>query len=983
MESKYKKTFKNFTFHGVIINAYINEKNEVKKESYHPKKDLYNDVKHYYKNIYCKGILTEPNSISINCSNLTTIDIDDPVKCDIIDKLLKDCNFIIKTRKGYHFYFNKDLNNLPRNYRSISKIADINLDNLFFSFEYKNKDNNEIYKYEIIKNEELNDIPKYAINWINNLINIEGYIKKNNKLDNNKLDKNKNNIVIKPDIVIDNIDIDKMDIIYNIFYENKYFDNFESWRKVAYMSKHLNNSNKSFKLFHKYSKNALNYKNIEDCIKCFYTDKYDLNFNINGVLYLCYELNPKQYKKIQFINKSFFEKDFNYIKYKYLYNDETKQIFDNWITDFKCLMCKSQYGTGKTYTFKKIIDSYKLEKILFITYRQSLAYSFKDELKEKYNFAMYLDISKDEYLKQNRLIIQLDSIHKLDNIGYRDDYLLNQDNIPKYDLIVMDEIEGILNHLSFKKIDQFYIYNVLSRLLNKSNKILCLDGDLCDRSYDFIYNLGIDYKIYINEYKTTKKHYILTNDTNDFNNKIMEKLNEGKKIVLCCMSKNETELYYELFKNNYKCIIHNSISKNKDILLNVNKHWADIDILIYSPTVEAGIDFNIEYFDCLFTTISNMSCSIRAFLQMMNRIRHYADNKIYCNVPKNIKMKTNDILMNYNLMKNSKWKNIENNGLTNILIYNDVEKYNSFHFTISYLIYKITEKGHTYEIQTKNKFIKKDEEEYEGEKITGKDLLISNMLNTNDNILCENMTIEDEKEYYKNIKDEIKLLINKQKLNNELTRDENFKLLKYIYIINFLNPKVDEKFLKTNLYNLDILRNFKNINTYNNNIDNTKYLDKIEQQKLNKVKELFNILNYDINNFEINKINNITEYTIDEIMKKKLINFLNDKNNKIILNIKNDLFFTYKNYLKKISEIISNYGYFLENTRKKITEEGKRKNITIIKNIIKKKFIQDYLINKSKLKNKNLEYEPEFIEDKNIIYYNGVDLAEIIKALDA
>ena len=63
---------------------------------------------------------------------------------------------------------------------------------------------------------------------------------------------------------------------------------------------------------------------------------------------------------------------------KYIYTDENKYIFDEFVKSPSVIAISSPYGTGKTYTFKKLIPNF--EKILFISYTQSLAQSLYSEL---------------------------------------------------------------------------------------------------------------------------------------------------------------------------------------------------------------------------------------------------------------------------------------------------------------------------------------------------------------------------------------------------------------------------------------------------------------------------------------------------------------------------------------------------------------------------------------------------------------------------
>ena len=89
------------------------------------------------KPIYNKETKTniDPNGISIltEKSGLSIIDVDKPNDCPILDKLLTDCQWIHKTRKGYHFIFKK--NDLQRNKQC--GVIDVNTTLIHFVSEYK------------------------------------------------------------------------------------------------------------------------------------------------------------------------------------------------------------------------------------------------------------------------------------------------------------------------------------------------------------------------------------------------------------------------------------------------------------------------------------------------------------------------------------------------------------------------------------------------------------------------------------------------------------------------------------------------------------------------------------------------------------------------------------------------------------------------------------------------------------------------------
>ena len=59
--------------------------------------------------------------------------------------------------------------------------------------------------------------------------------------------------------------------------------------------------------------------------------------------------------------------------------------------------------------------------------------------------------------------------------------------------------------------------------------------------------------------------------------------------MLCSPTQEYKKIYTDL---NYKVICHNGIEKNNDLLKDYKNKWSKCDILIYSPTIEAGVDFD-------------------------------------------------------------------------------------------------------------------------------------------------------------------------------------------------------------------------------------------------------------------------------------------------------------------------------------------------------------------------------------------------------
>jgi hypothetical protein len=913
-----KRIFNKFEYQGIFLDA-IKREAKVHKRAVCPVSEKYKNIHHYLKPVWDgqnnKNQII--NGLQIETHNINIIDIDDPSNCPILDDLLNDCEFIIKTLRGYHFYFDYSDKVIlsDKGKRAVQcRGVDINLNRMFYSPSFFDIETGEEYKYSVVKCSKLVELPKYAIVYCNMKITEKNNESTSKQTIKKTYEQKENKIIYDRNKINNVFDCQIMNYIFEIYHTSGLFNNWNDWKNTAYMARHLNNSEECFNLFHEYSKKSEKYKDVNDCLKVFYGNgQYIDNYDEKGILIKCSKLNEKLYtKNLLKLYKPLYEKNINIkINSQYLFTDDNKYIFDEWYKTYKCLMIKSAYGTGKTYAFKQIIENYAPHRILFITYRQSLAFSLFEDLSNKYGFQSYLNKDTD-IKKADRLIIQLDSIKRL-TTDYN--FELQENIINSYDLIVLDEFEGLLNHLSYSKINQYDIYNKLEKLIINSKKILCLDGDLNDRSFSTIHNILLnDYKLVINEYRPNVKNFNFTSDIDLFNNSIDDDLKNSKKIVVICMTKSMSEELNDKYKNKYNVIIHNSDEKNKDILLDVNKNWQTCDLLLYSPTVESGVDFNIvNYFYKAYAYLSNHSTSYRAFYQMLNRVRYYEDNNILLYFDEQ-QMKY-DLFMNpytYDEFKLVKYQGLELNNIINILIYNNIEEYNTLYFFIPSLIKMIIDKGHIYKLIEKKEETKKEKEE-------SKTKLMIEKISTAKNI---------NEDYYNN-------LLSLQRQNKDITRDDKYSLLKMYYKRVFLIDDINDinvEFLEEHYNKISNLKNNKlfNIKDDERLINNTEYLKKFKFDKVDYIKKIIKVLQLDNNNI----IN-------DEILengKDEAIKIINSKEYKILFNCK-------KTDVKKdkfsFNGLFEDYGLKINSTRIR-KQINKVMTTTYNYNLINLEFINKY-----------------------------------------
>ena len=352
--------------------------------------------------------------------------------------------------------------------------------------------------------------------------------------------------------------------------------------------------------------------------------------------------NPEEYQKLRQINNynnvfgSSLLVDTIKFNKRYLIEDKKDKLLLNHFNDFfnnnelKTLSIKSPYGTGKTQLLKTVIQTHKPQRVLWISYRITLTNDILYNFKEL-GFQSYQELNYNA----DRLIIQLESLMKIDNTN---DPFLDEGEalIPSYDLVVIDEIESILGHFSsdtFKGSSRD-IFEYLQQVIKVSSKVVALDGDMNNRSYDFLRSLGSG--IYLeNECNVNDKTIKIVEKEPDFLNNIKSNIEDDKKVVICSMSSAAADHYYNtlsiIFPSKVIYVYTGKTDDNqkREHLLDVSEAWKEADVVIYSPTIESGVNFDIDdHFYKIYGVLSCQSTSQRAFYQMLSRVRKVQDKEI-------------------------------------------------------------------------------------------------------------------------------------------------------------------------------------------------------------------------------------------------------------------------------------------------------------------------------------------------------------------
>ena len=394
-----------------------------------------------------------------------------------------------------------------------------------------------------------------------------------------------------------------------------------------------------------------NFETDDDCLICRckhermsnktrYTIRY-VTSNAN-ILYFC--RHSKKNIKFNFTSED------NLLVPDYTYHD-TEEINCKPLLSLEQLgedgtfLLESAKGTGKSEAISRFLTRVPAEKsILIISYRVSLINKYVEELK-KFNIRHY-QRGFEEKNDFHRVAICKESLHKLfvDVIGkYR------------YDIVIIDEIYSVLESWDnrFRK-DISDLMNIFDVVLRNAKYLYVMDAHLNNKlvvntlknirkEEKFIFHKNprlYDYSDYnVNWYENRE-----IDAYRGFQNMIIQDLLEKKKVAVISSTKSYVdETYTAIIKHgdipsDLEVFKYTSSPDDEDIknehFKNVEKFWAKNCVVLYSPTISAGISYNkigLEGFDKLYvylTPINEMTASINTFGQMIFRIRQLNKKQI-------------------------------------------------------------------------------------------------------------------------------------------------------------------------------------------------------------------------------------------------------------------------------------------------------------------------------------------------------------------
>jgi len=552
------------------------------------------------------------------------------------------------------FYFIKDDNYYyPIQYKSTYKFGDKREQNILLS--YTNTNNNEV-------------LPKLKIDI--ELINECVY-----KVDNIKKEKDKKNNIIKHEIEyyedIEYIDLDNKKELFkellNVL-DIKRIDAYDSWISLVCLFKTYGLKKEIIEFSKKSSKyDDVSIKTINNIFRQ-KTNKKSLT--IGSLFFWCY--NDKYFETVRLLEK--YNINCNYFNIKsiddiILYNnnkninyiEDTKYISDNarkimlnaiYKENKNILFIKSPTGSGKTYTFSKLLESLikkdKTYTILSIITRRSMsschlnAFNYTKDNNGKlvkheiFHFETYLnnnitdDVPTSFVKDESQFISSLEHLKDFKNF---------------YDIILLDELNSLVNYFYSETLNnrrRECLLHLLNLICN-SQYIICADMHISDMCFELFPQKNIYF--YNNTFQNKKNismniFYSKHNSDNSNLTKISKIIGEkyvlhNKPVLIFTDRKRTVQKIHELLKsynknNEYFIIIHSESGTQEE--LDKLDELSKTKCIISSPKICYGVDLSsYEYEDiyCIYSDTKSDGFTSMHWYQQISRSRKHKNVNIY------------------------------------------------------------------------------------------------------------------------------------------------------------------------------------------------------------------------------------------------------------------------------------------------------------------------------------------------------------------
>lgn len=318
---------------------------------------------------------------------------------------------------------------------------------------------------------------------------------------------------------------------------------------------------------------------------------------------------------------------------------------------FRTLLVRAPMKLGKTKALARFIQThfaFEDARIVFVSFRRTFSSATSKSFAD---FLLYTNIKGT--ISQERVIVQVESLHRIDPEIYG-----------RVDLVVLDESESIIDQFgSSLSMHHAQDFAVFQWLIKNAKMVIAMDAFISTRTSILLTRMrGKEGSCLItNGYKnaTDYKYYFSYNYA-CWLFALHESLRKNEKVVICSNCASEARVISNILEDNFgdiriKMYTADTPARTKtDDLADVDIAWCDCDVLIYTPTITAGVSFEKIHYDRLFGYFTDKSCSAQVCMQMMGRIRNIAEKSVFIFLrtePTYLPLSRDEIMLAFRLRK--------------------------------------------------------------------------------------------------------------------------------------------------------------------------------------------------------------------------------------------------------------------------------------------------------------------------------------------
>ncbi len=285
-----------------------------------------------------------------------------------------------------------------------------------------------------------------------------------------------------------------------------------------------------------------------------------------------------------------------------------------------CVHAAMKMGKTKALVqyLRRFDNALRPPTIRILSFRQT----FSNNLRAAFpDYAVYSDVRGD--LTQRKLIVQVESLHRVVCAE-------------PADVVVLDECESIFEQFDSGLLRDFAgSFAVFQWMLRYARVVVAMDAALGDRSYRILERMRPGFAAGAVYHHNTWQpgrddSYEFTTSRERWLTRVYAAIARGRRVAIPISSLEYARAIATDVARRYPdkrvklYSSETSQAERREHFADVDAYWSMYDVLVYTPTISAGVSFERRHFDIVAGYFTDMSCPVETCMQMMGRIRDVA-----------------------------------------------------------------------------------------------------------------------------------------------------------------------------------------------------------------------------------------------------------------------------------------------------------------------------------------------------------------------